>query len=221
VDVSQRIAGKPTRWASAAGLAPPTSLTGVTSHQPQPSGLVAPLFRSNRVKRAANLLYTDVLAFARVITDALAEPLRNVVMRRVFTRSEPDAFFGRRVYVKFLCLVEIGRGTSINRGVEFYPDLDGGHRVRIGRGCYIAPNVSFHVAGHDLDDLTAHTGGDIVVGAVVWVVAGGVRGDERRRTRGDRRRCAGALDPAARRRDHTRCRTMSGRRPCGRHHPAQ
>lgn len=129
---------------------------------------------SNRNKRWANLLYIDALSAARFVTDLLPGPLRNVIMRRVFSRSAPGVFFDRQVYVKFPWLVSIGERTSVNRAVEFYPDLDGGHRVVIGADCYIAPHVRFHAAGHDLDDMTAHVGGDIVVEDGVWLGAGSV-----------------------------------------------
>lgn len=127
---------------------------------------------SNRNKRWANLFYIDVLSAARLLTDLLPGPIRNVAMRRVFTRSGAGVFFDRRVYVKFPWMVSIGERTSVNRAVEFYPDLDGGHRIVIGADCYIAPHVRFHAAGHDLDDLTAHVGGDIVVDDGVWLGAG-------------------------------------------------
>lgn len=130
------------------------------------------LFDSNRTKRFANLLYLDAIALARVFTDVLPGPLRNLLMRRVFTRSGPDVFFDRQVYVKFPWLVSIGPRTSVNRAVEFYPGFDGGYRIDIGADCYIAPHVRFLAAGHDLDDKTAHTGAHIVVGHDVWLGAG-------------------------------------------------
>jgi acetyltransferase-like isoleucine patch superfamily enzyme len=130
------------------------------------------LFANNRNKRVANLLYLDLLACARSITDLMPGPLRNLLMRRVFTRSGRDVFFDRNVYVKFPWLVSIGERTSINRGVEFYPDFEGRHRVIVGKDCYVAPHVRFHAAGHDLDDLTSHVGGDVVVEDGVWLGAG-------------------------------------------------
>ena len=132
------------------------------------------LFENNRNKRVANLLYLDALALARAVTDVMPGPVRNLLMRRVFTRSGPHVFFDRGVYVKFPWLVSIGPRTSVNRGVEFYPDFEGRHRIEIGADCYIAPHVRFHAAGHDLDDLTAHTGGDIIVADGVWLGAGSI-----------------------------------------------
>jgi acetyltransferase-like isoleucine patch superfamily enzyme len=135
-------------------------------------GLRSTLFANNRNKRIANLLYLDVLAIARAVADVMPGPLRNLLMRRVFTRSGREVFFDRGVYVKFPWLVSIGEHTSINRGVEFYPDFEGRHRVVIGAGCYVAPHVRFHAAGHDLDNLTAHVGGDIMIEDGVWLGAG-------------------------------------------------
>ena len=130
------------------------------------------LFVTNDRKRMANLLYLDALAVARFATDLLPGPLRNHLMRRVFSRSAEGVFFDRGVYIKFPWLVSIGRGTSVNRGVEFYPDFQGGSRVVIGEHCYIAPNARFHAAGHDLDDMTMHVGSDIVVEDGAWIGAG-------------------------------------------------
>lgn len=138
------------------------------------AGLRSTLFANNRNKRTANLLYLDALALGRAVTDVMPGPLRNLLMRRVFTRSGREVFFDRGVYVKFPWLVTIGERTSINRGVEFYPDFEGRHRVIIGSDCYVAPHVRFHAAGHDLDDLVAHVGGDIVVENGVWLGAGAV-----------------------------------------------
>lgn len=130
------------------------------------------LFETNRNKRLANLLYLDALGLARLVTDVLPGPLRNYLMRRVFTRSGPQVFFDRAVYVKFPWLVSIGARSSVNRAVEFYPDFEGRHRIIVGKDCYIAPHVRFHAAGHDLDDMTAHTGGTIRIEDHVWLGAG-------------------------------------------------
>lgn len=130
------------------------------------------LFQNNRNKRLANLLYLDLLGVLRAFTDVLPGPLRNYLMRRVFTRSGRHVFFDRRVYVKFPWLVSIGDRSSVNRGVEFYPDFEGGHRIIVGQDCYIAPHVRFHAAGHDLDNMTAHVGGTIEVASDVWLGAG-------------------------------------------------
>lgn len=135
------------------------------------SGVRTRLFGANRTKRIANLLYIDLLAVARLVTDIAPGPIRNLLMRRVFTRSGSHVFFDRAVYVKFPWLVHIGDRSSINRGVEFYPDFDGGHGIFIGPDCYIAPHVHFHAAGHDLEDMTAHTGSTITVEKHVWLGA--------------------------------------------------
>lgn len=132
------------------------------------------VFANNYKKRMANLVYLDMLAFARAVVDLLPGPLRNLAMRRVFSRSAGGVFFDRQVYIKFPWLVEIGPRTAVNRGVEFYPDLLGGHRIRIGADCYVAPHVRFHAAGHDLSDLRAHVGGEIVIEDGVWLGAGSV-----------------------------------------------
>jgi acetyltransferase-like isoleucine patch superfamily enzyme len=130
------------------------------------------LFVTNTRKRIANLLYLDVLAFARLFTDIMPGPIRNWLMRRVFTRSAPGVYFDRHVYVKFPWLVSIGARSSINRGVEFYPDFEGQSRITIGADCYVAPHVRFHAAGHDLDSMTHHVGADITVEDGVWLGAG-------------------------------------------------
>ena len=132
------------------------------------------IFATNRFKRTINLIYLDILSTCLFFTDLLPGPVRNLVMRRVFTRSGSEVFFDRQVYVKFPWLVSIGPRTSVNRGVEFYPELYGGHRIDVGSDCYIAPHVRFHAAGHDLNDLTAHIGGDIIVGDDVWLGAGSI-----------------------------------------------
>ncbi len=95
-------------------------------------------------------------------------------MRQLLTRSEPDVYFDRQVYVKFPWLVRIGRGTSVNRGVEFYADFQNSKGIVIGKRCYVAPNVRFHAAGHDLEDMTQHVGDDIRVGDDVWIGAGAI-----------------------------------------------
>lgn len=132
------------------------------------------LFRNNRRKRIANLLYLDVIAMAHALVGALPGPIRNLAMRRLLTRSGRDVFFDRRVFVKFPWLVTIGAGTSVNRGVEFFPDFQNSNRIVIGERCYIAPNVRLHAAGHDLEDLTQHVGGDIRIGDDVWIGAAAI-----------------------------------------------
>lgn len=130
------------------------------------------LFRDTRRKRLANQVYVDALVAGHALVSALPGPIRNRVVAAVLHDAGSELFVDHRVYVKFPHLVSVGDRVSINRGVEFYPDLASGSRITLGSDVYIGPHARFHASGHDLDDLTRHVGDPITVGDRVWIGTG-------------------------------------------------
>lgn len=123
-------------------------------------------------KRHLNGLWVDVAAVLHAVLAILPGPVRNLAWRFLLASCGRHVFFDHKVYVKFPWLVSIGDRVSVNRGVEFYPDLASRSGVRIGSDVYLAPHVRFHASGHDLDDLERHIGAPIVIGDRCWLGAG-------------------------------------------------
>lgn len=128
--------------------------------------------QSNQLnKRRLNQVYVDLVTWLHALLDLLPGFVRNALLRRILKRVGRHVYFDHKVFIKFPRLVEIGDRVSINRGVEFYSDFIDKHRIVIGSDVHIAPNVKFHAAGHDLENLVRHVGADIVVGDGVWIGA--------------------------------------------------
>jgi maltose O-acetyltransferase len=137
------------------------------------SSLKALLYRNQAVKLTANHAYVYGIQLIHLVLDLLPWFLRGPGFRLLGLKAGRRVFLDHRLYLKFPWLVRMGDGVSVNRGVEFYPDFHGGHRIVLGRNVRVAPHVRFHAAAHDLADTTyAHTGGDIVVEDDVWIGAG-------------------------------------------------
>ncbi len=132
------------------------------------------LFGSMRRKRILNQLYVDMIVVAHALLGLLPGPLRNLAWRVLLRSCGPGTFFDHRVYVKFPRLVDIGADVSVNRGVEFYPDLRSRSGITLGDGVYIGPRARFHASGHDTSDLTQHIGAPIVVEDGCWIGSGAV-----------------------------------------------
>jgi len=132
------------------------------------------LFQNQVRKRIANQAYSYLIHVTHLVLNILPAPLRNLGFRIMLHRVGKYVFFDYNVYIKFPWLVEMGDHISINRGAQFYPGFQGKNRVLLGNDVYIAPNVAFFAAGHDVVDLSKHVGGDIVIGDHVWLGAGTV-----------------------------------------------
>jgi acetyltransferase-like isoleucine patch superfamily enzyme len=131
------------------------------------------LYRHHLAKLTANHAYVYLIHLVHVVLDLMPWFVRNFCLRALLARAGRSVYFDHRVYIKFPWLVEIGDRASINRGVEFYPDFFGGHRIVLGRNVRVGPNARFHAAGHDIADAAyRHTGGTIRVGDDVWIGAG-------------------------------------------------
>jgi len=136
-------------------------------------GLKGYLARHRGAKLTANHAYVYGIHLLHGLLDLTPWFVRGFVLRRLLGRAGRSTYFDHRVYIKFPWLVEIGDRASINRGVEFYPDFFGGHRIVLGDDVRVGPNARFHAAGHDLADLDyTHSGGTITVGDSVWIGAG-------------------------------------------------
>ena len=110
---------------------------------------------------------------AHIFINLMPGFIRNALFRLMLGKAGRKIYFDYGVYIKFPWLVHIGDRVSINRGVEFYSDYFGNHRIVIGSDVRIAPNVCFHAAGHEISNLDySHAGGQIVVGNEVWIGAG-------------------------------------------------
>lgn len=106
----------------------------------------------------------------------LPHPIRSWFFAILVGKIGRGTSIDNRVYFKFPWLVDIGRGVSVNRGVEFYPDFFGKHKVIIENHVRIAPNTRFHASGHDINDptLDRHIGGEIRVCEGAWVGAAAI-----------------------------------------------
>jgi maltose O-acetyltransferase len=129
-------------------------------------------FSQQTRKRRLNGLWVDAVAVMHGLLALLPSPLRNAAWRLVLGSCGRHVFFDRKVYVKYPWLVSIGSSVSVNRGVEFYPDLGSRAGVSIGSDVYLAPHVRFHASGHDLEELERHIGSPIVVGDGCWLGSG-------------------------------------------------
>jgi maltose O-acetyltransferase len=128
-----------------------------------------------RIKRVVNGLYIWAIFWLHIVLDLFPGPLRTLGWKFLLGRCGRGVMIDHRVYFKYPWLVEIGDDSSINRGAEFYPGMVAKARIRIGSGVRIAPNVRFHAAGHDPDELDlAEIAGDIVVEDGAWLGAASV-----------------------------------------------
>lgn len=132
------------------------------------------LFQNQVRMRSVNQLYAYLMNLIQIFLNLLPPPLRNLGFRILLHRVGKHAFFDYNVYVKFPWLVEIGDHVSINRGAQFFSGFNERHRIVLGNHVYIAPNVGFFAAGHDVIDLSQHVGGDIIVEDNVWIGAGAI-----------------------------------------------
>ena len=132
------------------------------------------LFGNQVRMRTFNQSYVYLMHLVQSFLNLMPPPLRNIGFRLLLKRMGRHTFFDYDVYIKFPWLVEIGDHVSINRGVKFFSGFKERYRVIIGNHVYIAPNVGFFAAGHDIHDLSQHVGGDIVVGDNAWIGAGAI-----------------------------------------------
>lgn len=129
------------------------------------------LFKNPTRSRIFNHLFVYIIHITHMILNVMPGPIRNLGFRLLLARVGRNTFFDYNVYVKFPWLVEIGDEVSINRGVEFYPDFQGGHKIVIGNDVRIAPHVRFYASGHNLADISQHLGKAIIVEDHVWIGA--------------------------------------------------
>lgn len=132
------------------------------------------LFQNQNRKRIANQLYVYLIHLLHLLLNVMPGFIRNRCFRWMLAKAGRDIFFDYNVYIKFPWLVEMGSQISINRGVEFYADYQGRHKIILGSDIYVAPHVCFHASGHDTADLSRHVGGQITVGDHVWIGAGAI-----------------------------------------------
>lgn len=129
-------------------------------------------FADRTRKRRVNNLWVDLVALLHLLLSLLPGPLRTFAWRHLLGTCGHRVFFDRKVYVKYPWLIHMGDDIAVNRGVEFYPDLGSHSGITIGSDAYLAPHARFHASGHDLEDLTRHVGGPIIVGTGCWIGAG-------------------------------------------------
>lgn len=127
-------------------------------------------------KTFLNMSFVYVINLFHFFGFLLPHPLRNWFFAILVKKIGKGSSIDNRVYFKFPWLVEIGRGVSLNRGVEFYPDYFGKNRIIIEDHVRIAPNVRLHASGHDIDDptLDRHVGGEIRVREGAWIGAAAI-----------------------------------------------
>lgn len=125
-----------------------------------------------RSDRVMNGTYLYLLNLIRLIIHISPWFLRPWIYRTMGMKIGRGVFIDNDVYIKFPWKVQIGSGTTINRGVSIYSGQKSPSRVIIGSGCRIAPNVNFHAAGHDAyDPEFSNSADDISVGDNVWIGA--------------------------------------------------
>ncbi len=132
------------------------------------------IFQSQVRMRTLNQIYVYLIHLLQIFLNLMPPFIRNFGYRMMLQRVGEHTFFDYNIYVKFPWLVEIGDHVSINRGVQFFSGFKERYRIILGNHVYIAPNVGFFAAGHDIYDLSVHVGGDIIVGENVWIGAGSI-----------------------------------------------
>jgi len=132
-------------------------------------------FYENEVRmRTINQIYIYLVHVTQAILNFVPPPLRTIGWRILIRKVGKYTFFDHNIYIKYPWLVQIGDHVSINRGAHFFPGYKEGYRIILGNHVYIAPNVGFFAAGHDVSDLTQHVGGDIIVNDNVWIGANSI-----------------------------------------------
>ena len=129
-------------------------------------------FQNTHRKRLVNEWYVYLINLGHMLAELFPGPIRRMVLSRALGSCGSNVFVDHKVYVKFPWLVHIGDSVSLNRGVEFYPDLASKSSITLGSGVYVGPHVRFHASGHDPENLEQHVGGSIVVGDECWIGAG-------------------------------------------------
>jgi acetyltransferase-like isoleucine patch superfamily enzyme len=119
-------------------------------------------------------MYVYFIHLIQSLLNIMPPFIRNFGFHLMLHRVGKNSFFDYGLYIKFPWLVEIGSNVSINRGAQFYPGYKEKSRIILGDQVYIAPNVCFYAAGHDVQDLSQITGGGITVGDNVWIGANAV-----------------------------------------------
>jgi len=127
-------------------------------------------------KSFLNMSYVYLVNWYHFVAFLFPYPIRNWIFKIGLAKLGAHSPIDARVYFKFPSLIEIGSGVSINRGVEFYPDFFGKHKIIVEDNVRIAPNVGLYASGHDLEDPTMnqHVGGSIHIGAGAWIGASAV-----------------------------------------------
>jgi len=122
-----------------------------------------------RIKIGSWLFLTN---FLHSVGNASPWFIRRFIFQIQGLKCGKGVFIDHGVFIKYPWRVSIGSGTTINRGVSFFPGFQAPSRIFIGENCAIAPNVSFYAAGHDPDDDDfSDNSADIVVEDKVWIGA--------------------------------------------------
>lgn len=124
--------------------------------------------------RRFNQLFVYGIHLFQGFLNLMPPMIRNFGFKLVLDKCGENVFFDYNVYIKYPWLLRVGNEVSVNRGTQFYPAFHGNYRVIVGNNVYIAPNVSFHASGHDVNDLSQLIGGDIVIADNVWIGANAV-----------------------------------------------
>ncbi len=129
----------------------------------------------NQVRmRRFNQIFVYAIHLSQGFLNLMPPFIRNRGFKLMLGRCGKNVFFDYNIYIKYPWLVQAGDNVAINRGVQFFPAYHGGYRIILGDDVYLAPNVCFFASGHDIDDLTQLTGGDIVIGDHVWIGANAI-----------------------------------------------
>ena len=86
--------------------------------------------------------------FGHILVELFPGPFRRLVLSQVLVSCGSRVFVNHKVYVRFPRRFHIGNGSSLNRGVEFYPDLSSQTSTTLGSGTYLRPHARFHASGH-------------------------------------------------------------------------
>lgn len=127
-------------------------------------------------KTLLNQWYVYGINLLHGLAFAFPHPVRKWIFAAAGLKAGAGTAIDNRVYFKFPWLVRAGRGVSINRGTEFYPDLFSKSGITLEDRVRIGPNARFHASGHDLadPDFDAHVGGSIVVREGAWIGAAAI-----------------------------------------------
>lgn len=118
-------------------------------------------------------IYSWISNIGWVLMDVMPPMIRNFIFRVFLASYGSGSMIDYRTYIRYMSKVQIGNGTTINRGCRmlashFHKDV----KIVIGNHVAIAPEVCILAAGHDHKKRSLpDTAASITVGDYTWIGA--------------------------------------------------